>query len=223
MLISFRNYMLLALSVFILFPSISLSQNKDTSADLPKLSWEISKDDRSMYPFKRSVDVEINRPTTESILRAIAVEIKSMDSRQYDRTFICYNLPDYQGNGAWAISHFNPSLKVEVLGMSLVRYKKLLANPAPVLPGKAQLIGQWIDNRSYMGPLLIIETDSQIQINHEFRDGTVWEEKVRKEESPRGLIFWSLTHDEWYIINKKGDLEMWDTEGLIYTASRFDR
>ena len=58
---------------------------------------------------KRSLDVRLNKRVAEDTLHAIALKLKSQDSRDYDRTFITYYLPGMTvGAGAWATTHFTP-------------------------------------------------------------------------------------------------------------------
>ena len=80
---------------------------------------------------KRSLDVRLNKRVAEDTLRAMALKLKSQDSRDYDRTFITYYLPGMTvGAGAWATTHFQPDLEVKILGLSTEEEKKLSTAPA---------------------------------------------------------------------------------------------
>ena len=69
---------------------------------------------------KRSLDIRLNKKVSEETLRSIAVELKNLDRRHYERTFICYYLPDMQvGEGAWATTHFDPDLTVHIQGLTI--------------------------------------------------------------------------------------------------------
>ena len=83
-------------------------------------------DSTAIAGIKRSLDVRLNKRVTEDTLRAIALKLKSQDSRDYDRTFITYYLPGMTvGAGAWATTHFTPDLEVKILGLSTEEEKKL--------------------------------------------------------------------------------------------------
>lgn len=70
-----------------------------------------------------------------------------------DRYFILYYLPDMKiGSGAWATSHFNPSLSVNIQGISDRDQAKMTCNPLP----KGVLVGKWFDNRPYVENTMII-------------------------------------------------------------------
>lgn len=62
------------------------------------------------------------------------------------------------GNGAWATTHFNPDLKVEVFGVTAANKEALSAtmNAAPL----EQLIGRWQDVT--MGMMLVHEGSTYI-------------------------------------------------------------
>ncbi|MCH7702181.1 MAG: hypothetical protein IID37_10880 [Planctomycetes bacterium] len=76
-------------------------------------------DSTTMPGIKRSLDVRLNKKVSERTLRALALKLKSQDSRNYERTFIVYYLPDMKvGAGAWATTHFDPDLEVRVLGLT---------------------------------------------------------------------------------------------------------
>ena len=80
---------------------------------------------------KRSLDVRLNKRVAEDTLRALALKLKSQDSRDYDRTFITYYLPGMTvGAGAWATTHFRPDLEVKILGLWTEEEKKLSTAPA---------------------------------------------------------------------------------------------
>ena len=66
---------------------------------------------------KRSVDVLLPKKVSEETLLQLAYEIRTAKKhKKFEKTFICYYLPGMEpGKGAWAISHFNPSLNIRIL------------------------------------------------------------------------------------------------------------
>jgi len=48
---------------------------------------------------RKSIDVRLDEEVSEDALRAIALELKSGDSRHYERTFIIYYLPEMPVGG----------------------------------------------------------------------------------------------------------------------------
>ena len=67
--------------------------------------------DTNIPDIKRSVDVRLKKVIGAEGLATMAQEIKQ---GQYQRTFIAYYLPNMEvGKGAWATTHFNPTLEIK--------------------------------------------------------------------------------------------------------------
>lgn len=73
--------------------------------------------DETNAPYKRSVEIVLTQRLNESELESIAREVKEMSANKVDRTFIGYRLESQSSDEAyWATTHYNPELKVRVLG-----------------------------------------------------------------------------------------------------------
>jgi len=71
-----------------------------------------------MGNLKRSLVVGLVEPVDEQSLTVIARTLQA-EEPNVERTFIEYNLPGMpDATGPWATSHFNPDLRVRILGMS---------------------------------------------------------------------------------------------------------
>jgi len=93
-------------------------------------------------PIKRSVEVRLTRKITDAELREIAEAVKSLDRRRYERTFIEYLLPHMtSGSGAWATTHFNPTLHVRMLSETDLAGSE--PRSMPVVPFE-RLSGHWL-------------------------------------------------------------------------------
>ncbi len=171
---------------------------------------------------KRSLDVRLNKRVSEEVLRAIAMKIKSQDSRTYERTFIAYFLPEMiVDSGAWATTHFNPELEVRILGVSAEEEEKLSSQPKQ---DNRQIIGSWIDDRIGMGErITIFKKESQLFYEQAFKDGSNLVREVIEKKSSLGRRFekkeGSQAGDYW-IINNEGDLQFGDNEGLYAKAKK---
>ena len=76
---------------------------------------------------RRGVDIALNQKVTPEVLREIALEVKSRETRQYVRTFITYYLPKFDEalpNDTWATTHFNPTLDVQIQESSIEDEKR---------------------------------------------------------------------------------------------------
>lgn len=169
---------------------------------------------------KRSLDVRLNKKVSEDVLRAIALEVKSNDLRQYDRTFICYYLPDMAvGAGAWATTHFDPTLDVRILGLTAQEEQALVTEPTP---SNREVIGSWL-SELIGSQITIYREDDTLYIEQKFKDGSSLKEELVEKSSPLSQRFdlkkGSSFGDHW-IIDRGGNLQIRDNAGLISTAKR---
>lgn len=73
--------------------------------------------DKKTHNIKRTIEIRLSGKISKDELRDIANKVKNSDPKEYDRTFILYYLPNQStGHGAWATTHFNPNLKISILG-----------------------------------------------------------------------------------------------------------
>jgi hypothetical protein len=118
-----------------------------------EVSYPIVRDDQEYNTLskKRLIEVKLNMKVSKDVLGEIALEVKSQETRQYERTFISYYLPEYVPNARrepWAISHFNPTLQVEILGLDKEAEKFLKGQP---ITRGDELIGSWIIDTRFSG------------------------------------------------------------------------
>lgn len=169
---------------------------------------------------KRSLDVRLSKKVSEEELRAIAVELKSNDSQQYERTFIVYYLPGMTVNaGGWATTHFNPTLDVLILGLTAQEEQALVTERAS---SDREVIGSWLSE--FMGGRITIYREvGTLYIEMKFNDGSNLKEELQEKSSPFGrrfdIVMGSSFGDYW-IIDREGNLEIRDNAGLISTAKR---
>lgn len=170
---------------------------------------------------KRSVDVRLNRRVSEDVLRTIAYEIRAKASNQYQRTFIVYYLPEMEiGAGAWASSHFNPDLKISILGASEEELAALLESPDSV-PGR-QIIGIWLDEL-LSRRIVLYRKDDKVFMESTFKDGSVGTYEMTQRNTSRGPRFDhknGFASGDHYILNRSGQLEIRDSDGLITIARK---
>jgi hypothetical protein len=177
--------------------------------------------DTSLGRTKRSVDVRLDLPIDEPVLRRLA-EVIHAQKPEYDRTYICYWLPGMTvGTGAWATTHFDPDLDIQISAANT------LDDPAPLPPTVHEnLIGRWRDDRLYVSNTMTISKRSGVfYLSRLFEDGSRSEIMLREQSSDHGRRFDRIPTSrfgEYYVIAKTGELEMWDIEGLICTARRLE-
>lgn len=172
---------------------------------------------------KHSLDVRLNKKVSEETLRSLALKLKSQDARNYERIFICYYLPDMKvGAGAWATTHFDPDLEVRILGLTAKQEEALKQQPDD--PSR-EIIGSWIDDRMHFGHrVTIFRQDGKLFMENTFNDGSSGKKEIVAKPSASGKKFVENKEEnrsgEFYLIDSRGDLQLWDQDGLISTARK---
>ena len=179
-------------------------------------------DSTARADIKRSLDVRLNKRVAEDTLHAIALKLKSQDSRDYDRTFITYYLPGMTVDaGAWATTHFTPDLEVKILGLSTEEEKKLSTAPAPA---KREMVGRWLDEIPYASSrITIFHEGGKLYVERKFTDGSSLKKELVEKRSPLGRRFDQVggaTAGDHWILDSRGNLQLHDNDGLIRTGKR---
>ncbi len=177
-----------------------------------------------MPGIKRSLEVTLDQRITEDVLRALAHKLKNEDPNEYERTFILYYLKDIKNPvAAWATTHFNPDLKVVIMGLTVEDEKSLLEAPVDTEHDK---IGRWLDDSPYAGGIITIYRDNGKYIyEQKFTDGSVMTKELVERPSPLGRRF-NLKEETYandhFVIDRNGTLQFRDDEGLITTANKLE-
>ena len=168
---------------------------------------------------KCSIDIRLEKKISKEALKQLALDLRDAESKQYDRMFILYYLPNMPpGAGAWATSHFNPNLEIKILGTTIEEEKALLVNSSNY---SGEIIGKWLDEAPYVGATYTLyKKDSKILMSCKFKDGSSSEkEMIQKSQSGR-LRFEERrgnSFGEYYLVDSTGNLDVYDTQGLIRT------
>jgi len=168
---------------------------------------------------KGSIDIRLDKKVTKDFLIKIALKLREAEPRKYDRLFITYYLPGMTlGSGAWATSHFDPNLKVKILGTTIEEEKALLSESKN---SSGEIIGEWLDESPYVGAkYTLIKKNGKIIMIRKFKDGSGSEEEmIQKNQSGRLRFEEKGGNDfgEYYLIERNGNLGSYDSAGLIST------
>ena len=148
------------------------------------------------------------------------MELRARDSRNYERTFIVYCLPGVEvGAGGWATTHFNPELKVQILGMTREQEDALASKGKnPRAPGT------WISQGIGAAIITIERSPEGLLLRQRFKGGSELEVPLKEayEPQPGKQYHYKEGSDfgEHLRVNRAGDLEFWDQDGLIRTAQK---
>ncbi|GAB5403960.1 MAG: hypothetical protein Aurels2KO_21910 [Aureliella sp.] len=179
-------------------------------------------DEVKMAPYKRAVDIRLDGRVSEATLESLAKSIKAADGASYDRTFIGYYLPGMKvDSGYWATTHYNPHLKVEVLGLTKERFEEFMATPPS---SERDEIGRWIDESLYVGRRIVIFRDGdKLFLESTYGDGSMGVEEVTKVDGADGPSFYKLGEaqgGDYWRIDSEGRLLLLDDEGVVSLARK---
>ena len=177
--------------------------------------------DQQIIPgVRRALTIRLNRKVTEEQRRAIALNLKAQDPKNYKRTFMGYLLPGMKdGAGAWATTHFDPNLEVRILGLTLAKEQEL-SRPVRQEAGRT-VKGVWLDRSPFVsGRITFLERDGKLYVERLFKDGSGSTDRLLEEQRKDGNRFFieGGRRSDYFKIDRQGNLQMWDEEGLIASA-----
>jgi len=177
--------------------------------------------EEKMGNIKISLDIRLESEVNKETIIKIANELRKDGRKNYQRLFINYYLPGMEvGKGAWALSHFNPNLEVQILGLTKEEKKQLLKKTTL---SESNLIGRWIDQTPYVGGIITISRNANIlELAIKYKDGSEASKKLI-EKIVNGQKRWieeDNVFGEYYVLNNDGNLSIYDAEGLIKTLPK---
>ena len=169
---------------------------------------------------KRTVEVELSSRTDEEQLRALAEQIYALKDVDVQRTFIGYRIAgEHQNQAYWATTHYDPDLKVKIMGESASDYEKLKNTALP----DGDVLGSWMVSWGLEYKAIAYEKDGKTYIRNIHSDGSQGDRIYELSKSDKGIKLQDESgkdHNEYFIINKNGDLEFWSENGNYYTAPK---
>jgi hypothetical protein len=217
-----RNLLVILLVVILGIQLVLADNSGSNNKTTEDLTYRIIKENK-IPDIKRSVDIRINCRVSKDKLHEIALTIKAKDKSQYERTFICYYLPNMiVDEGAWATTHFNPELEVKILGATGEELEIL--SEASASDTEREIIGIWLDE-NIPAKLVLFRKNGKSFIETTYKDDSVGTYEMIEKNTSRGLRFDNKkgsAFGDHYLINKNGELELRDDEGLIYIINKLD-
>jgi len=172
---------------------------------------------------KTSIDVRLKSEVDEQTITQIAKELEKERRGKYKRIFINYYLEGMKvGEGAYALSHFNPNLEVQIMGLTREEKTQLLEKTSL---SESNLIGRWIDDTPYLGRVITISRNAntlELSIQSLYKDGSEGSKKLI-EKIVNGQKHWveeGNVFGEYYFLNNDGNLSIYDAEGLYKTLPK---
>lgn len=192
--------------------AVSIPDNVNIPGDI---NYSIVKEQEFPIYNKTSIEVRLNKATSEDVLKKIGTEIQR-DRKEFSKVYIFYYLPEMIiGNGAWATSHFDPNLKVDIIGGTVEEISKLEAQSV-----SGEILKKWKDPDPYIGGMkFLVKEDGKLLMKTVFKDGSERKEVLKEsKQNGRTRYDYENTAGEYYLILKDGDLELIDDYGSIGKA-----
>lgn len=176
-------------------------------------------DKSNMGNIKSSIDIRLEKKVTKEFLHKLALNLRKLEPRKYDRLFISYYLSGMKlGSGAWATTHFNPNLAVIILGTTIEEEKKLKSTSEKNF---GEIIGKWLDDSPYVGAkYTLLKRNGKIFIICKYKDGSGFEKEMIQKKQSGKLRFeekGSNGSEDYYLIERNENLGIYDNYGLIRT------
>ncbi|MBI1313416.1 TIR domain-containing protein [bacterium] len=168
---------------------------------------------------KCSLDVRLGGPVSSIALEALARRLfDEHKGASFARMFICYLLPGMELNaGAWATTHFNPDLDVQILGMTLEQSEQL-RDRQPVEDDR-QIVGRWMQQGpGVSGFVTIFRQGHRVYLEETFGDGSQLSRELT-ESRANGETRFELKerndHQDYWVLDRSGYLSLRDGDGWV--------
>jgi hypothetical protein len=162
---------------------------------------------------KKSIYIQIPEQLTEMQIKEIAMQMRNEHSA-YERLFIFYLLPEMRmGAGAWATSHFNTELEINILGVGSDA-EEAMKNPD--IP-EGEVIGEWYDRTLYIEHSVVIyKLNGDYKLKEVYADGnSIIKDLKFVEVDGKSKFIYDNDFGEYFLIENDGRLGLYDPEGLV--------
>ena len=186
--------------------------------DSGSAEYSITKDE-SMQNIKRSVEVLLPNRIDESELERLAQDIYKTG---FERTFIGYRIKGDEGGVYWATTHYNPDLKVAILGSTSDEHETVISSDLNV---DGDLVGYWLVNWGYEYKAAIYERQGSTYMATNFSDGSGSTTELYVQNEHGEVRYYDESgkeRGEYYQIGSDGSLQFWSSNGNYYTAPKAD-
>lgn len=185
-------------------------------------SYTIIKEDQNEKIKKTNIDIRLKREVSEAELKEIALNIKE-ERTGFKMLWIFYYLPGHKvGSGAWATTHFSPDLEVKILGATIESSEEI-----EKVKVTGEIISTWFDNDAMMpNKVYLVKENNKLYMKTLYPKNSLTDaseiinEVVEKKKDGVTRYDYDNAHGEYYIVEKNGNLGMYDTDGKFKEAEQ---
>nr|WP_321237556.1 hypothetical protein [uncultured Psychroserpens sp.] len=186
------------------------------------MNFIIINEDKDDLVNKTSIDIRLNGRITIEQLKAIGLKLKN-DRPSMQKLWAFYYLPENEiGNGAWAITHFKPKLEVKILGSTKESFQELNSKLV-----SGNILGIWLDNDALApNKLFLVREHNKLIMKTIYakssitNGGEILEDLLKTKKNGLTKYNYENNHGEYYIIEKNGNLGLYDKNGKFKEAKK---
>ena len=187
-----------------------------------KNNYSIIKEDKNEKIKKVNIEIRLKEEISETDLKEIALSLKE-DRKNFKMLWIFYYLPGQKtGNGAWASTHFSPDLEVKILGVT-----KEASEDIKKIKVTGEIINSWFDNDAIMpNTTYLVKEDNKLYMKSLYPKNSLTDaseiirEVIEKKKGKTIRYDYENNHGEYFLIEKNGNLGMYDSEGKFKEATK---
>jgi hypothetical protein len=217
-----KNLILTVLGIVLLLTSCDNGKiGKYKKEPLPSnFSYNILEDKSNLKLEKNQLTIEISQKLTEGQIATLAEELFNSKEKQR-RFYIFYQLSrDTNASGAWATSHFDPELEIQIIGSSTQQDETVNKVASEQIDG--DIIGKWKEEQYTSSINIIYKKDNKTFIKTIYKDGQNSEVELTEKKVEKGIRYNYKKggyNGEYYILNTNGDLEFYNNENKNFTTA----
>lgn len=169
---------------------------------------------------KNELTIEINKKISVEQIATLADKLFSSKPKQR-RFYIFLMLPGMKDDaGAWAISHFDPELDIQIVGSSA--QQDSTSNKLADEKVDGDIIGKWHEEQYTSSNYVIFKNNKKVFIKTIFKSGQSADKELKEKKVKTGMRYDYKDggyNGEYYILTSDGILEFYNSENKRFTTA----
>ncbi len=123
------------------------------------------------------------------------------------------------GSGAWATSHFDPELKIDIIGATP---KEEAAANATADKVEGEIVGKWHEEQYTSANYVIFRKDNKTFVRTIFKNGQTSDEELKCKKGSNGIRYdykEGEMYGEYFILKNSGELQFYNKANKRFTTA----
>ena len=183
-------------------------------------SYNVIEDKSNVALEKNQLTLEINQKLTEGQIATLAEKL--FNSKEKQRRFYIFYLLQVMKNGsvAWATSHFDPELDIQILGSTSQEDENADKVSNEQIDG--EIVGKWREEQYTSANYVIYKKDKKTFIKTIYKNGQTSEEELTEKKVKGGIRYDYKEggyNGEYFVLNSNDGLEFYNNENKNFTTA----